>query len=199
MESYTVAQLREIAQKSNVERISAKRKSELYEELCQRHCLPRNQEVDIQYDLAKVTWIPVLSPKKESCMREWKQMEELGRGCCGSVYEACKGSDCEYVLKISELGTDNHKLQQFKRDAHFLKELQSTDLVPRIYGTWICGYYGYQVLQRFDGTVEDLIVKVPIGKKTYEGIPKVLVDKMVKILERVGSLSSCKHRAPADT
>lgn len=103
------------------------------------------------------------SAPDEPCSRPWSQNKYIGRGVYGKVYSTCKREKCDWVLKVSELNTDK-AFSQFQRDQHFLQMLKDTQVVPKIEDVWICDDIGNIVMEKFDGTVDSLIIK---GEKEW--------------------------------
>lgn len=82
----------------------------------------------------------------------------LGSGDFGSVWDlgGQAGSGSGLALKISHLQKDREQMDGFKREVYFLNLLKHTGLVPVLHKSEICGGDGMQILERFDGSLQDL-------------------------------------------
>ena len=80
----------------------------------------------------------------EDCTQNniWKQDILLGSGVAGNVYIACKGIDCEYVIKIQKENKD------YYTEIQALLSLQNTNAVPVVFAAWTCENFGYFVMEK---------------------------------------------------
>jgi hypothetical protein len=179
--AYTKAELKAIARTNNLVGYTSKLKEQLFQELQDKGCLPRTTDNARKYDLRQIQWVSIRNPDRKTCMQDWEAGENIGTGSCSSITEACRGSQCDYVLKVSEIAPGPYRFELFKREVFFLRQLQDSGIVPKLIDAWICGDYGYSVLERYDGNAEDVIVKVR-GK---EVLAKAVFDKMVHILDEL--------------
>lgn len=79
-----------------------------------------------------------------SKQNKWKKGKLLGAGNYGNVYQVCRASnetECNYVMKSQPLNED------FYQEIHALQDLQSTDVVPKLYSAWVCGTNGFIVTE----------------------------------------------------
>jgi hypothetical protein len=102
----------------------------------------------------------------------------LGEGSYGSVWSLAPASaafsgqddDAEekqrqnangkqWILKVSNLDGDASRTEQFDREVYFLRRLQGTGLVPELKMARVCGGQGLQLMERFDGSFQELGVK----------------------------------------
>jgi serine/threonine protein kinase len=102
-----------------------------------------------------INYLPVKYSDVESCMNNWEKKSQLGKGCFGSVFEACKDKTCGYIMKISNIA-DQYRFDTFQREQYFLNKLNSSEISPKIYDSWICNENGYIVLEKWDGDLENL-------------------------------------------
>ncbi len=68
----------------------------------------------------------------------------LGKGADGFVVKLCKGDDgddCNYALKVQKLNF------QYEMEVSALRELQSTNAVPKIYDSWESDDRGYIIME----------------------------------------------------
>lgn len=72
----------------------------------------------------------------------WVKKREIGSGGYGTVYVACKGNKCSYVLKIQPI------TRAYYNEVKFLKELEKYKFVPTIYDSWTCRGKGYIIMER---------------------------------------------------
>jgi tRNA A-37 threonylcarbamoyl transferase component Bud32 len=80
---------------------------------------------------------------EEDCNKKsiWKMEKMIGKGSCGEVYESS-----EYVVKIQNVD------QQFFQEVMALQELQSTNIVPKLFDVWTCEKLGYIVMEKLSST-----------------------------------------------
>lgn len=183
MENYTFGQLKQIAKERNIRAYEDKSKSELYEFLCKKKCIPRNYPVSVDYK-PETHYLTIIDRDPAKCVKRWESLKELGSGCCATVSQACAlgTNDCKYVLKVSSVNDDIY-FDIFQRDVHFLNLLQGTGLVPKIYDQWICGAYGYMVLELFDGNADDFMAK------QSDGTELISINILEQMMELCSNLS----------
>jgi predicted Ser/Thr protein kinase len=99
----------------------------------------------------------------EDCAQNnvWKQKKILGQGKYGSVYEACRVGNCDYVLKTQK---DD---QDFRIEVKALEDLQRTKIVPKLYAAWTCNGRGYLVIEKLNKCRLS-------GEELYEGVKSAL-------------------------
>jgi len=81
----------------------------------------------------------------EDCKQNdvWGKMDvRVGKGSYGEVYVAKKDENSDYVVKIQNIG------QQFFQEVMALQELQSTNVVPKLFAAWTCKKLGYIVIEK---------------------------------------------------
>ena len=110
----------------------------------------------------------------------WRMMAEkagikiMGDGHFGTTYIACKGTDCNYIIKIQE-NKDN-----FIREVNALVDLNGWEHSPIIYDAWTCGALGFIVMEKLDH-VKGCIKKFKtVGKLRRE------LNKIVDMLHKRG-------------
>jgi serine/threonine protein kinase len=85
--------------------------------------------------------------------------ELLGRGEYGSVWattDSVPSSGKRWILKVSDLDGDKERTESFKREIYFLRKLQNTDVVPELKLAVECDGQGLQIMERFNGSLQDL-------------------------------------------
>jgi len=100
----------------------------------------------------------------------------LGEGSDGFVVRLCKGkdSDCDYAMKVQRLTS------QYKMEVEALRDLQSTDSVPKIYDSWKSNKLGYIIMEYIpecDNT--DIIYSKDVKKMG------IRYDKVYELLEKL--------------
>jgi hypothetical protein len=73
-------------------------------------------------------------------------MELVSSGSYGQVYLTCKDKDCNYVVKIQK--ADNHFFQEVRA----LEELQTSNVVPKLFASWTCKNIGYIIMEKLTST-----------------------------------------------
>ena len=68
----------------------------------------------------------------------------IGSGTYGTTYIACKGTDCNYIIKIQEND------EMFHREVNALVDLNGWEYTPIIYDAWTCGTLGFIVMEKLD-------------------------------------------------
>ena len=69
-------------------------------------------------------------------------IEYIGEGGYGSTYVACKGMDCNYIIKLQN--NDINFIQEVKA----LYALNGWEYTPIIYDAWTCDNVGFIVIER---------------------------------------------------
>jgi hypothetical protein len=69
-------------------------------------------------------------------------IEYIGEGGYGSTYVACKGMDCNYIIKLQN--NDINFIQEVKA----LYALNGWEYTPVIYDAWTCDNVGFIVIER---------------------------------------------------
>lgn len=103
-------------------------------------------------------FIDVKNVSIENCMLEYKKHKSLGKGVQGEVLQVCKFDNCDYAMKIQ-------KIDSRSRYNSFVKELwvminaqgSTPKLVPSLYQFWQCGNEGFYVMEKMDGTFEEIL------------------------------------------
>jgi len=90
----------------------------------------------------------------------------LGQGDFGAVYSLISTTTNEqvpWILKVSDFGRtraqNKDRQDSFNREVYFLKRLQGSGLVPKLKSSSICDGQGIQVMERFDGSFQELGTK----------------------------------------
>jgi hypothetical protein len=101
-----------------------------------------------------IHYVPMKYSDTDMCVESWIRQRELGRGCFGSVFQACKSdNECNYVLKVSDI-SNQHRYEMFQRDQHFLFLLNGKGIAPEIYDAYVCNEFGHVVMDKWDGDVK---------------------------------------------
>jgi hypothetical protein len=117
----------------------------------------------------------------------WRQMAEkakikiMGDGHFGTTYIACKGTDCNYIVKIQE-NKDN-----FIREVNALYDLNGWEHSPIIYDAWTCGALGFIVMEKLDHVKECIQKFKTVGKLKQE------LNKIVDMLHERGWVHADIH------
>jgi hypothetical protein len=117
----------------------------------------------------------------------WRQMAEkakikiMGDGHFGTTYIACKGTDCNYIVKIQE-NKDN-----FIREVNALYDLNGWEHSPIIYDAWTCGALGFIVMEKLDHVKECIQTFKTVGKLKQE------LNKIVDMLHERGWVHADIH------
>lgn len=130
----------------------------------------------------RVDWIPVKKAKtKQECViGDWKfdESSKIGGGGSGTVMEACKGTRCKYVAKVSHLNNEfEHKT--FERDVFFSNMLKSTGICPKLIEAWICNDDGYMISKRWEGDIYSY------GISHNMVLPYWMIREVLKVTERL--------------
>ena len=116
----------------------------------------------------------------------------LGSGDFGSVWDLKPLNDGKrWILKVSQLTSRNPKdaakqMESFQREVYFLQRLKGTGLVPELKSAEICNDEGLQVMERFDGSLQDLgdiqakIWKLRANDKVLTGEQLAAIVNLVK-------------------
>lgn len=122
---------------------------------------------------------------------EIEKKEKLGGGVGGVVFTACKKTDCQYAVKINDFSwyteTDEPEDECFTGKEAAEQELTISEMMsdlrigPHVYETVITGKFAYLVMEKMDGTLDDLLKEVdePTADKYYRQVEK-LIAKMHK-------------------
>jgi predicted Ser/Thr protein kinase len=89
--------------------------------------------------------------------KSWKKKQVLGSGSVGRTYHVCKGTDCEYVMKVQK---DDY---EFRNEVKVMRKLRNFKHAPELVGAWTCKGKGYIVeekLTKLKGTKEEKYKKV---------------------------------------
>jgi serine/threonine protein kinase len=109
---------------------------------------------------------------QEDCNKNsiWKMDKMIGKGSCGEVYESS-----EYVVKIQNVD------QPFFQEVMALQELQSTNIVPKLFDVWTCEKLGYIVMEKLT-SINSYLPKMSATKIWEE------VGQMLNTIESFGWL-----------
>ena len=113
----------------------------------------------------KAVGIPIpksFLPIIENCSHNniWKKNILLGSGDFGEVYIACKGTDCEYVIKIQK------ENKEYYTEIDALLSLQHTKAVPSVFAAWTCEKFGYFVMEKlYNCSANSTIMWKEVAKK----------------------------------
>lgn len=104
---------------------------------------------------------PPSALRNASCLKDLGMVptDIIGQGEYGSVWalQAPMGHEKKrWILKVSDLDGDPERIEGFQREVFFLKKLQETDVVPELKMAFECDGQGLQVMERFNGSLQDL-------------------------------------------
>lgn len=88
---------------------------------------------------SKEIWFSTNYSIPEECSREYMLKSIIGKGQYGSVYEACKNSNCNFVIRITNARTEVDK-KDFYREAYISALMGTNNVGPLVYRYWICDW-----------------------------------------------------------
>lgn len=133
-----------------------------------------NKSLSLYYSFKK-------KPKFEvSCKNDYKIFKTTltKRGAYGSIAEACKGDDCKYIVKaipFKNLATKH----SFMREALIAPMMDKINIAPKIYDIFVCLNVGYIIMDKWDGSYQELI-------KNYR-MENNYLDEIIKLIKKMHS------------
>ena len=85
-----------------------------------------------------------------------KDLTTFDIGVYSSVAEVCIQSNCKYIVKVSTLN-DKNIYQTFLREALIAPLMAKHKIGPKIFDIFICLNTGYIIMEKWDGTVKNII------------------------------------------
>ncbi len=87
----------------------------------------------------KFKYDPFCIPVKREKKKIWRIVgPRLGAGVYGSVYAACKNTDCSYVFKIIPLSLHHFTVKSFDREVRAQQILARLGLALEVIDSWVC-------------------------------------------------------------
>jgi tRNA A-37 threonylcarbamoyl transferase component Bud32 len=94
----------------------------------------------------------------QSCPTEWEIVSQVGEhSAYGEIWTACCGTDCAHVLKF--LPYDGNSREAILNEIEIQTRCSELGLCPRIRDAWFCDEGGAIVMEVFDQTVKQLLIK----------------------------------------
>lgn len=128
-------------------------------------------------DLLGVFCIPVKEKKKG----KWKINEEfeIGSGQYGTVFAACKHTDCKYVMKVIPFSA-KYNFKDFNNEVETQKEIAALGLTIPVEDSWRCPKkLGVIIMKSLEMTVRSFFLEAPEEdiEELFRGI-EILIDKL---------------------
>ena len=105
----------------------------------------------------------------------------------GSLSDVCLNSDCKYVIKLIKI-TNSSDYKDFIREALISSIASRKKIGPKIYDIYTCLNFGYIIMDRWDGSIKNLITKNLI---TTERFKKIL--DTIKNMHNIGIIHNDLH------
>ena len=94
----------------------------------------------------------------ESCSVVWELLEPVGEvGNYGEIWSVCCGTDCNHVLKY--LPYKENKKDAILNEINIQNECAFLGLCPKIQDAWLCDKGGAIVMEIYELTVKQLLLK----------------------------------------
>lgn len=148
-------------------------------------------------------------PKRSDCerlLKEYKKGNKIGGGAFGSVYELCKETNCNFVLKTLEFNKSmfeftgsprlsyEYKFQNWKKEINnHLKVIEcqknyKIQIFPNIYDAWFCDEENgdssfYIIIEKFEGDLKQFINRFSFYDKDVKSLLKGFIEIKFKDLE----------------
>jgi hypothetical protein len=136
-----------------------------------------------------VSFIALRKGHKKICHQEWSMSKYISKGAEGSVYRACCGNDCGYVMKIVNKDPADFEFREScNREKMMWEEFMKIGLAPRLLETYIEDSYesvpSYCVFlcEEMDISAQKIVDK--ILKKKDGGLLWRFYRLIFKIIER---------------
>jgi serine/threonine protein kinase len=145
--------------------------------------------------------------KRSNCERlvkEYNQGNYIAKGAYGKIYDLCKDTNCEYVLKVMEfnktmydnIGAPKEWINEIKSQLKLIKCQQNYyfKFVPCVYDAWFCERKNgdcafYIVMEKFEGDLRGFIRKFS-GNELLKSLIEVKLKILGKALEHIND--KCK-------
>jgi hypothetical protein len=145
--------------------------------------------------------------KCEKLFKEYKRGKtELGKGAYGKVYDLCKGTNCNFVLKVTTFSKEyNDRIGGYKSERstkfnEWMTEIENNlkvvecrqdyefQFIPRIYDAWFCDKKNgdtkfYIIFERFEGNLKEFINKFSNVSKEVKMLLKTFIFLKFEILK----------------
>ena len=146
--------------------------------------------------------------KCEKLFKEYKRGKTvLGKGAYGKVYDLCKGTNCNFVLKVTTFSKKynstigGYKSERSTKINEWMTEIENNlkvvecqqdydfQFIPRIYDAWFCDKKNgdtkfYIIFERFEGNLKDFIKKFSKESKDVKKLLKSFIMLKFKVLEK---------------
>ena len=139
-----------------------------------------------------------LTKLRKKCLKEFILGPKLGTGFTGIVYEACKGKDCAYALKVRRVegfkGHGSSNVNTFEEEVKFTKEASELGVSPKLIDSWVCESveddvediqkWGFILMEKWDMTLMGYFIKRRETKLPVDLMERR--DNYVKLLKSHG-------------
>jgi Protein kinase domain len=92
---------------------------------------------------------------------DFRYGSQIGRGSFGSVHEACRDTNCQFVLKISFF-SDDFDREVAEREIAVMRQMNNTGLIAKLLKWKICSDRAMMLMEKLNMSAEQL------GKQQYE-------------------------------
>lgn len=124
------------------------------------------------------------------CSREFILKSFISAGDYGKVYEACKNSNCNFVVKVVDL-PDEDSQENFYQEAYISALMGTKDVGPLVYKYWICEWekhggkdLGMILMDRLDITLNNYMyqnIQKNINWERIRTLLHVKINTMTKL------------------
>lgn len=144
-------------------------------------------------------------PNRSNCeklLKEYKLGKQIGRGAYGKVYDVCRDSDCNFILKTMEFCMSKYNMIKLSYENKFnewKKEIENQlsviecskkyhyRFVPNVYDAWYCNEKNgdsvfYIVMEKFDGDLKSFISIFSKHDKNVKNLLKSFILLKLQLL-----------------
>ena len=116
---------------------------------------------------------------KENCKTLFKlkkKGQSFRHGAYGSIGDVCKDKDCNYVVKAVSIKNEIY-YRSFLRESLISTIMSKNNLCPKIHEIFVCLNTAYFIMDKWDGTLRELVIN-KLFKKEHLDIIMKLIQKM---------------------